>query len=378
MLVTSLKLFQLRRFEFFEAKEFHPQLNVIVGKNAQGKTSILEALSLISQLRSFRSHRLDELVKRGQSQMAVTAVLSKPTHTRVLIGVENGRRVIRVDDKKLQSPAKYPLRGMSVSFVPDDLYLLKGGPEARRDFFDQLAMSLDPTAEAAFKQFHKCLKQRNFLLKRIKEGQRSDRELELWTLQYIESSMRIYDIRRKTISQMAEILRLVYQSLFQLSESVDLSYQHGFEREDFQKEELELRIARRIEAEKATGYSLVGPHRDDIEFLLSEFSVRTYASQGQTRSLVIALKIAQLELIRGTRNIHPLLLLDDIISELDEQRVQALIGYLANYEGQLFVTTAEAHKLRRLHEQFSSFKLIELSGSEKPENSGLETHLNRI
>lgn len=310
--------------------------------------------------------------------MAVTAVLSKPTHTRVLIGVENGRRVIRVDDKKLQSPAKYPLRGMSVSFVPDDLYLLKGGPEARRDFFDQLAMSLDPTAEAAFKQFHKCLKQRNFLLKRIKEGQRSDRELELWTLQYIESSMRIYDIRRKTISQMAEILRLVYQSLFQLSESVDLSYQHGFEREDFQKEELELRIARRIEAEKATGYSLVGPHRDDIEFLLSEFSVRTYASQGQTRSLVIALKIAQLELIRGTRNIHPLLLLDDIISELDEQRVQALIGYLANYEGQLFVTTAEAHKLRRLHEQFSSFKLIELSGSEKPENSGLETHLNRI
>jgi DNA replication and repair protein RecF len=351
---------------------------VIVGKNAQGKTSILEALSLISQLKSFRTHRLEEIIQSSQNQMSISAELIKPTRSRVLLGVEGNRKTIRVDDKKVSASAKYPLMGMSVSFVPDDLYLLKGGPDKRREFFDYLALSIEPDAHLIYKTFHQALKQRNTLLKRIKDGFSNADSLEIWTSQYVEAAQKVYQLRQRLLKRVVESLSLIYQSLFGIRESLDVQYVHGFEQDSFDEMDFIARLERRREAEKAVGYTLVGPHRDDFRFVLDGLDVKTAASQGQTRSLVIALKICQVELIRKIRGIDPLLLLDDIISELDEQRVQALIRYLSDYSGQLFVTTAEAPKLKRLHEQFSSFNLIELSASLKSEISPLKADFSPI
>lgn len=371
-------MIQLRQFESYQLSDFHPQLNVIVGKNAQGKTSILEALSLISQLKSFRSHRLDELIQSGKTQMSVSAELSKPTRSRVLLAAEGNRKTIRLDEKRMSSASKYPLMGMSVSFVPDDLYLLKGGPDGRRQFFDDLALCVDPQNFQIYKNFQKALKQRNGLLKQIKEGLASSDQLEIWTSAYVSSAQAVYKLRQALLKKMEASLCLIYQSLFGVSEQIGIRYEHGFERDDFDDMDFYARLARRQDAEMAVGYTLVGPHRDDFKFFINGLEVKASASQGQTRSLVIALKISQVELVRQQRQVDPLLLLDDIISELDEQRVQALVRYLANYSGQLFVTTAEAAKLKRLHEQFSSFKLIELSKPQNPEISPLETDFKTI
>jgi len=378
ILVSTLKLIHLRHFDRFEVQGFDPQLNVIVGKNAQGKTSILEALSLVTQLKSFRSHRLDELIQRGQTQMSVTVELDRPTKSRLLIGVEGNRKKIRLDDKIISSTMQYEFLGSSVSFVPDDLYLLKGGPDQRREFFDHLIVTLDPGARATFRNFQKSLKQRNSLLKRIRDGERLTGELDLWTAQYIEAAERVYSLRQNIIRQVSEAVQLVYQSLFNVSETLQLNYEHGYSSAEFNRDDIELRLDRRREAEAAVGYTLVGPHRDDIQFLINDLDVRSYASQGQTRSLIIALKISQLELTRKQLGIDPILLLDDIISELDEERVHTLISYLAQYPGQLFVTTAESDKLKKLHEQFSSFQLIELSGSPNRLKSPLKASLNPI
>lgn len=345
--------------------EFHPQLNVIVGKNAQGKTSILESLSLVTQLESFRSSDVSELIKYGEIQASCTVDLNAPTKSRVLIGLENKKKSIRIDETKISSKSKYSLLGTSVTFVPDDLYLIKGGPEARRKFFVQLAINLDPSSVQIYQQYEKNLKQRNRILKGMKEGDHLGDQLEIWTDQFIGAAVQVYEQRFKILERLREVLPSIYQKLFDVSESIEILHDHGFDENLPDRDSIARRMSRLRGAETAIGYSLVGPHRDDFKFNLNSLNARQFASQGQTRSLVIALKISQLELTREDAYSSPLLLLDDIVSELDETRTLALVSYLADYDGQLFVTTAESSKLKTLHSQFASFKLIDLTEDSK-------------
>jgi len=351
--------------------EFHPQLNVIVGKNAQGKTTILESLSLVTQLESFRSSDVSELIKHGEMQASCTVDLSAPTKSRVLIGLENKKKTIRIDETKILSKSKYNLLGTSVTFVPDDLYLIKGGPEARRKFFIQLAVNLDPSSVQIYQQYERNLRQRNRVLKEMKDGASVGDHLEVWTDQFITSAVQVYEQRFKILEKLRQVLPSIYQKLFNVSELIEIIHDHGFDENLPRRGAIERRMSCLKEAEIAIGYSLVGPHRDDFKFNLNSLNARQFASQGQTRSLVIALKISQLELTREDAYSSPLLLLDDIVSELDETRTLALVNYLADYDGQLFVTTAESSKLKTLHSQFASFKLIDLT-----EDSRIVSRLN--
>lgn len=333
-----------------------------MGKNAQGKTSILEALSLITQLKSFRTNTSAELIQHGQSQASVLVDITLPTSGKVAIGLESGGRPrIKVDDKIISGKSKYPYLGSSVSFVPDDLLLIKAGPEARRSYIDDIVVLVDPQTVKTYQQFQKILKQRNRLLKEFKEGRGESSHLKVWTDQFIDLSVQIYEQRFLILQKLNRILPEIHERLFQVSESLKVKHDHGYESERVDQNDLRSRLSRLEEAEKAVGYTLVGPHRDDFQFFLQNLNARHFSSQGQTRSLVIALKIAQLEITREARNTNPILLLDDIISELDEERTKALISYLSNYSGQLFVTTAEVDKLKDLHQLFPDFKLIDLS-----------------
>lgn len=360
MRLQSLKITQFRKFDRYEVDNFHPQLNVIVGKNAQGKTTLLEAISIISQLKSFRTASGQDFVKVGRNEAAIQALMSEPTFNQILISLEGRRKSIRVDDKKVLSRAKYDFLGSAISFVPDDLYLIKGGPEARRNFFDDLCLSVSSSHDIVFQQFQKILKQRNKLIKEIREGRASLQHLSLWTDQFIEVSLKVYSIRAETLEKCALILPRIYEQLFGVKEDLKISYLTGFETNPPSFDEMAQRIGRLGQVEIAAGYSLVGPHRDDYSFQLQSKEARAFGSQGQIRGIVIALKVAQMELASHTKLGPPILLLDDIISELDDERVMSLVNYLAQYQGQLFVTTAEISKLKTLHQKFPSFKLIEL------------------
>jgi len=261
---------------------------VIVGKNAQGKTSILEALSLLTQLRSFKTRDNSELILMGKNQASISAEIVKPTYNQVVIGLESKKRTcIRIGEKKISSKADYDFLGSSVSFIPDDLYLVKGGPENRRDFMNQLAMNLDPQSVVNYQQFQKSLKQRNNLLKQFKEMRGNEEQLQLWNEKYIESAVKIYEQRHQLVQDLREFLPQVYLELFSVSESIDFQYDHGFDSDCPSKEEIYQKIQRLSQAEKAVGYSLCGPHRDDFCFSLEKKKARHFASQGQTRSLVL-------------------------------------------------------------------------------------------
>ena len=185
--------------------------------------------------------------------------------------------------------------------------------------------------------------------------------------------MPVYQTRIKTLHFLNEHLPKIYHALFKTEEIWPAHYENQLEDTSLIESSLYKKVNQVREAEKIVGYSLVGPHRDDLCFFIKGREAKGYGSQGQIRGLVIALKILQLELLQTqSKTGTPILLLDDIISELDDKRVMALMEYLVSYPGQLFVTTAEITKVQSLYRLFSSFKIIDLS-SKKTQNGTKET-----
>lgn len=348
-------------------------MNIIIGPNAEGKTTILEGISLLTNLKSLRTHKFSELIQHDRTEASVSAEIMCPTRSKLLVGLHTNKRFIKVDHQEVKSQSKYPFLGSSVSFIPDDLYLIKGSPDQRREFIDELGTSLDPTYSKVLQKFDHTLKQRNKLLKSMKTGSFSLEEYALWTEKFVESAVPVYESRIRFVKILNDYLPRIFKDLFKTSEDLKVIYKHSLESDDFISDALYKKINQLIEAERAVGYSLAGPHRDDLEFLMNELESKSYSSQGQIRGIVIALKIAQLELTKHHRNWSPVLLLDDIISELDDHRVRSLVDYLSNYPGQLFVTTAEVDKVKTLHQQFSGFKVIDLSKAERIRENTLKT-----
>lgn len=358
MQIQTLKIYNVRKFEQTILKDLNPKLNIIVGPNAQGKTSLLEALSLVTRLKSFKTSKLRELIRQGENEASVAVELKEPTASRVLLTFEGNKKSLKVDDQQV-AKSKYPYRGGSISFIPDDLYLLKGTPEGRRNFLDDLVVQLDPSFVQFYQQLKKILKHRNKVLRSFKEGFGKEDSFELWTEELCRAAIPVYERREEVVDLLNKTLPQIYTALFSVRENVEAIYEHGYEGRPT-LEKIRTRLERVEAGEKAIGYTLVGPHKDDLHFFINGMEARSFASQGQLRGVVIALKISELELTKAHRQWSPILLLDDIISELDDQRVAALIEFLAHYEGQLFVTTAEINKVKMLHERFSGFNLIDL------------------
>ncbi len=333
---------------------------MIEGKNAQGKTSILEALYLVTQLKSFRTSKLSDLILHGKQEASVSCELIKPFPTKILFGFDQKKKNLQIDSKPISSRSKYEFLGTSVSFSPDDLSLIKGGPELRRSFIDDLVINLDPNTATQYGQFEKALTQRNRLLRQIRDGEGDASNLDLWNEIFVREAVNIYSLREQVLVRLNKVLGSIYERLFGSNEQIQILYQHQFENKIPTSGEFLERISRRREAEMAVGYSLIGPHRDDLDIQINGLSSRSFASQGQCRSLVIALKVAQLELTKEAQKMAPLLLLDDIISELDDERVHSLLSYLSSYPGQMFLTTVEQTKIEKLSQNFADFHSFEL------------------
>lgn len=371
--VSRMRLLNIRQFAEMEISAFDPRLNVIVGPNTCGKTTLLEALSVFSHLESFRSRDQEDLIRMGEEAGSISVAVEKPTATELVIGYRQKERLLRVDGEKISRSA-YPFLGTSVSFVPDDLLMIKGEPERRRDFMDQLSGHIWSVYRDEQKRFEKLLSHRNRILRQLKDSLKNlsssvhthEQELSLWTEQYVEAALVIYQRRLQLVQLLKEWVPQLYRNLFGADEVSDIRYVSSLDLSGDLRAAVFQRLQERAEAERALGYTVVGPHRDDFQLFLNGHEARNFGSQGQIRGIVIALKIFELE---QARTYQPILLLDDIISELDDRRVRVLVDYLATYPGQLFVSTAEVQKLETLHKQFPSFKLIDLKRSPQTRDS---------
>lgn len=334
--VSRLSLRDFRSYEDLEI-EFAPGLTAVVGDNGNGKTNLIEAIGFLARLRSFRGAPNEALVRVGAESAFVRGELVTGDRD-VLIEVElpsQGRMRTQVNKQRLVRRADLGDVLTVTVFSPDDLELAKGGPGGRRTFLDDLLVDLHPKNELACADFAKVLKQRNALLKQMAGRRSADVEitLDVWDERLVEVGERMASLRAKLIDQLEPLVQTAYTEVAGTARTVTLAYAAPW-----RSEGLAASLERSRGDDIRRGVSTVGPHRDDLDLAIDGLSFRTHASQGEQRSLVLALRLGSHGLVTLARGEAPVLLLDDVFSELDERRSLSLLERLP--VGQKIFTTA--------------------------------------
>ncbi len=318
------------------AVEFAPGFTALIGPNGVGKTNLLESLGLLSSLKSFRGSPTESLVRQGASRAVVRAEGERDGRP-VLIELELGRGRSRVQVNRQKLGRSRDLLGaLRVTvFAPDDLRLVKGGPSERRQYLDDLLVALDTENDGLQSDLDRVLKQRAALL-RSAGGRRLDEAaaftLDVWDERLVALGERIVARRQALLGDLVDLVRQAYWQLSGKNTELDTSYVASWSGSFTTA----LADARAVDLRR--GVTTIGPHRDEMELRLSGLSARTEASQGEQRSLALALRLAGHQLVTQRLGEPPLLLLDDVLSELDEDRAARLLAILP--PGQTVVTSA--------------------------------------
>lgn len=341
LVITHLRLFEFRSYEQFEMETGSP-LTIVAGSNAAGKTNIIESLQLLTSADSFRKPSWKELVKWGSGEARIELLASgdgRVLETSLSVTAA-GRRTYSVNGKVRQRVSDVAGILPCVVFTPDDLRMVKDAAERRREAVDNVGDQLSPAYRAARVEYERILRHRNQILR---NETREEEMLELWTSRLIESGQSFGGHRSRLFGRLAEKMSEVYETLSG-RESLTAEYQHSWERDGTVLKQgaagglMEQAILLRKRDEESRRTSLVGPHRDEIVFKINGKDARSYASQGQQRTVALAWKLAEVGVITEIGGQPPILLLDDVMSELDEARRHALARFVGE-AAQTFITT---------------------------------------
>lgn len=331
-----------------------PSVNIFYGQNAQGKTNLLEAVWLFTGARSFRGAKDSELVgfQAEKTEWSLSFTAGNRSQDAVLT-IRDGRRRARLNDVPLQSPAGLSGEFCAVIFSPEHLSLVKEGPSVRRAFLDEAICPLRPRHAAILAAYHKALIQRNALLKDIPHHMDLLDTLDIWDervgklgaailharLRYLARLLPKAERLHRAISNSHEQASFHYESAKELQNILEVSSCHAAEIE--QALLTALREHRRVDLE--TGVTGVGPHRDDLAISVAGLSARSFASQGQQRTAALSLKLAEAEVLTDVIGEPPVLLLDDVFSELDGSRRDYLLNHIEG--AQVFITCCDPQEL---------------------------------
>jgi DNA replication and repair protein RecF len=327
----DLKKLILRHFRCFEQLTWEPEpgLNFILGPNAQGKTSILEAACMLVRLKSPRTNTLGEMTRFGEKSFCLESSFEH-LHKKIIVTPEASSKYELFVDDVSQKKNDYLASGTLVWFGNEDIELVQGTPGRRRDFLDSAGLQLEKEYGTLLRFYERALRSRNLLLR---EG-KPRREIEAYDLPLAESGEQLITLRAALVENLKPHVAAACQALSQ--ENLTLTYQPGAT-----LPLTEALTASRQEEERLH-YTQVGPHRDDLLIFLNGIPAGPFASEGQRRTLAIALKIGLASLLHQERSSSPLLLLDDIFGELDATRRHALLNHLPKTSQAFFTTTALA------------------------------------
>lgn len=346
MRVASLQITDFRNLREVSLSP-SPRATILVGANGQGKTNLLEAIYFLTTLKPLRATRLAELVRFGAQRAVVSAEMDGPGGLRRLaVQVDGSGRTAWLDGKEQDRLEGYFEGLASVCFAPDDLLLVKGSPEGRRRFLDRAAFNRWPAVLSEVRDYLRALRSRNAALRTAApDVEESFRE------PLARAGARLLLRRRDVVAELAPRVDLSFHQIsgpdapraqisYRAAAALDLD---GAEHQLVAR--LRAALDERSHRDRERGFTSVGPHMDELSLALAGRPARTFGSQGQQRALVLALKIAEIENIRELLGRPPLLLLDDVSSELDPEKNRFLLGYLRSLEGQAFLTTTDARLL---------------------------------
>ncbi|MEF9935644.1 MAG: DNA replication/repair protein RecF [Clostridium sp.] len=343
MYVKNLKLKNYRNYQEVDIN-FVSGLNIFLGENAQGKTNIAEAIYFISGLRSHRTSKNKDLIRWDSENTIINTLISKEyTETQVEVFLsKKDKNHIKVNGLKATKASEVLGRLNVVMFSPEDLKLVKEGPVLRRKFLDYEISQIRPKYHYLINRYNKILNQRNNLLKSLQYSRENQGTLEIFTEQLCEVASEIIIMRNEFIKNIAEISSNIHSSITNNAESLKVEYMCDVKSilsKDQVREELYNKIKSLRESEIKKGYTLAGPSKDDIMIRINGIDVREFGSQGQQRSAALSLKLSEIEIIRTITGEYPVLILDDVLSELDENRQKYLINNLRHVQTILTCTS---------------------------------------
>ncbi len=337
MYIKKVKLENFRNYDNLDV-EFKKDFNLIYGNNAQGKTNILEAIYLSAIGKSFQTNKDSEMIKIGKEKAKVE--IEYETKDR------EGKITVEIADKKTFFINGIKQKKISdiigkiniVLFYPDNIDIIKGGPAERRRFLDIMISQLKPNYIHILNKYLKTLDQRNAYLKQIKFDNKSKDMLEIWDESLSQLSYQIYTYRSEYIQKIKEKIKVIHNKITncgQQDEKIEISFiSSGKSQKDFYEN-----LLRNRENDIRKGYTSTGSHRDDFDIYINDKKVNVYGSQGQQRTSVLSLKLTELNIIQDEIGESPILLLDDFMSELDENRRNNLTNAIEN--NQVFITCTD-------------------------------------
>lgn len=350
MYIQRLRLQNFRNYNFLDI-ELDKNINVFYGNNGQGKTNIIEAISLTATGKSFRSAKDSEMIHFNHSKFSilVNAMINGDAISIEITYDQQIGKMIQVNEIPVKKYADLVGNVKTVTFSPDDLNIIKEGPSERRKFIDSSLSQLKPTYLKELQNMNKLLSQKSFLLKSNKDYKVKVNELDVWNQSLAKNFTYIITERYKFINSVKKYAKQRCSEISGLQEVLNLSYVTMVDiDENTKKQNLEDEIYdiinRSINEEIKRGTVLVGPQRDDIKVFINEMDVKSFGSQGQQRTAALSLKLAEMDIIRTEFEVMPILLLDDVMSELDENRRNYLMKSIDN--SQVIITCNDKESIQ--------------------------------
>lgn len=360
MIIKSLNLMNFRNYDNLNI-DFDEKTNILYGKNAQGKTNILEAIYMCSTTKSHRGNKDKEIIKFKEEEAHVKLILekNKANHRIDLHLKKNKTKGIAINGYPIKKHGEIFGLLNIVFFSPEDLEIIKKGPGERRRFLDTELCQINKLYLHNLINYNKVLVQRNNLLKQIPKNKNLIDTLSVWDEKLIEHGRKIISFRNKFIKNLNEIINNIHFKLTAERENLKIKYEPNVESDDFYN-----RIKKNRDRDIYLGSTTCGPHRDDMCFIIDGIDIRIYGSQGQQRTVALSLKLAEIELVKTIIKEKPILLLDDVLSELDRSRQNDLLNSIGDIQTILTCTGLEEFISNRF-EYNKIFSVIEGKVSSK-------------
>jgi len=363
MVLAHLSLINFKNYAA-AAFDFDPNVNIFTGLNGQGKTNVLDAIHYLSFCKSYFNPIDSQNVRHGEEFFVVEGVFDNNQESdKIYCGVKKGqKKVFRKNKTEYERLADHIGKYPSVVISPYDKDLISDGSEMRRKFMDSIISQYNRAYLEDLIDYNKLLRQRNSLLKYFWENRTFDADnLEVWTMQLVDVAKRIHAERTDFIARFEPVFLSHYAAISGNAENVALDYTSHLSAGDFSDT-----ITAGIDKDRRTSYTNVGTHKDDLKFKIGGHPLKKFGSQGQQKTFLISLKLAQFDLIKETTGRIPVLLLDDIFDKIDDERVKHLMQLVSDHNfGQIFITDTHSDRIAHIFEGISdSAKIFEIKEGE--------------
>ena len=347
MILKNIKLKNYRNYENLELN-FSSNINIIYGNNAQGKTNLLESIYVLAFTRSHRIFSDDNLIMKNKKNCLISGMIDDNGIDNYLkIGLDDNKKNISIDNEKVKKISDYISKMNVIIFFPEDLYIIKGNPKERRKFLDNEITQFVHGYYELLNDYNKVLKIRNDFLKKIHNNEKiNEQYFKIITDYLIKKGSLIIKTRYKFIVQINKYIEKIYYNIMRLK-NFNIKYENSLNISSISEnieEVFKNKLQQNYEIDVRNGSTSIGPHRDDFICCINDNNIKEFGSQGQQRIGIISFKLAELLLFKNNKKINPILLLDDVFSELDDRKKNNLLKYIDD-NIQVIITTTDLNKI---------------------------------